>query len=265
MTIEVGTQKVGRISRRGAKRPATSLAIGEIDANIFACPACNRPLGSGTSRCPGCDTRLIMGVKASRAAMFVGAGLFSGMLVSGALMGIASLSGARPADVAVVQAPPIVTPTQAPVPSVAAPVVDPGIPSGAVSALRQSTRLNQRVLADAELLTTALAASKPSSSVIAPILRSMATHASFGSRLAPTVGDWGSASALSEDLAAFYAAISASAQQGLSASLSSSRAYEAAAEEMLQVVAGLDAIDAASRTLAASGDFELPPLTAPTP
>ena len=265
MTIEVGTQKVGRVGRRGGKRPATSLPIGEIDANIFACPACNRPLGSGTSRCPSCNTLLIGGVKASRAAIFVGIGLFSGMIVSGALMGIASVAGARPVAVPIVEAPPILTPTQAALPSVAAPVVDPGIPSGAISALRQSTRLNQRVVADAERLATALAASKPSSSAIAPILRSMATHASFGAKLAPTVGDWGRAAAVSEDLAGFYAAISATAQQGLSASLSSSPAYEAAAEEMLQVVAGLDDIDAASRALAVDGDFELPPLVAPSP
>ena len=240
------------------------MPIGEVDANIFACPACNRPLGSGTTRCPSCDTRLIMDVKASRAAIFVGVGLFSGMIISGALMGVATVAGARPGDVAVVQAPPVVTPSQAPVPSVAAPVVDPGVPSGAISALRQSAKLNQRVVADAEHLATALAASKPSASVIAPILRSMATHASFGARLAPSVGEWDRASAVSEDLAAFYAAISATAQEGLSASLSSSRAYEAAAEEMLQVVAGLDEVDAASRALAAGADFELPPLSAPS-
>ena len=114
MTIEVGTQKVGRIGRRGGKRPATSLPIGEIDANIFACPACNRPLGSGTSRCPSCNTLLIGGVKASRAAIFVGIGLFSGMIVSGALMGIATVAGVRSAAVPIVEAPPIVTPSQAP-------------------------------------------------------------------------------------------------------------------------------------------------------
>ena len=263
MTIEAGTQKVGRVGRRGGKRAAASLPIGEIDANIFACPACNRPLGTGTSRCPSCNTLLIGGVKSSRAAIFVGIGVFSGMIVSGALMGVASLAGVRPAAVPVVQAPPIVAPSQVAVPSIAVPVVDPGIPSGAVSALRQSTRLNQRVLADAERLTTALAARKPSTAEIAPILRSMATHASFGAKLAPTVGEWGSASAVSEDLAAFYAAIAATAEHGLSSSLSSTRAYEAAGQEMLQVVAGLDDIDAASRALAAGADFELPSLTAP--
>ena len=68
---------------------------------------------------------------------------------------------------------------------------------------------------------------------------------------------------MSADLAAFYAGVTATAEQGLSASLSNSRAYASAAERMLEVVAGLDEIDAASRTLAAGADLELPPLTAP--
>jgi hypothetical protein len=51
----------------------------------------------------------------------------------------------------------------------------------------------------------------------------------------------------------------------LSSSLSSSRAYVAAAERMLKIVAGLDALDGAARALAASADLNLPPLTAPSP
>jgi hypothetical protein len=263
MTIEIGTQRVGRVGRRGRTRAATSLPIGEVDANIFSCPVCSRPLGSGTSRCPGCDTRLIGGVKASRVAIFIAIGLFSGMIASGVLMGVGSLSAALPVAVPVVEAPPIVTPTQAPIPSVAVPAVDTSVPSGAQSALRQSTSLNQQLLADADRLTAALAAPKPSSAVIAPILRTMATHAAFGVEVAPTVGEWDRATTVSKDLSAFYAAIAASAQHGLSASLSSSPAYVAAAKQMLQVVAGLDDIDAASRVLAADGGFELPPLSAP--
>jgi hypothetical protein len=68
---------------------------------------------------------------------------------------------------------------------------------------------------------------------------------------------------VSDDLVTFYAAIAATAEQGLSASLRSSRAYSTAAEQMLDIVAGVEAIDAASRKLAASADLELPPLTAP--
>ena len=265
MTIEIGSQKVGRVGRRGGARKAESLPIGEVDANIFACPACTRPLANGTPRCPTCSTRLIAGVKASRVAVFVGIGVFMGVVASGALMGISSLVTARPAEVAVVVAPPVVTPTQGPLASAIAPppVVDPGIPSSALSALGQSTRINQRLLADAGRLAAVLAAPNPSTAEIAPILRTMNTSAAFGAKLAPTVGDWDQATTVSDDLATFYAAVAATAEQGLSASLRSTRAYSNAAEQMLDLVAGLEAIDAASRKLAASADLELPPLTAP--
>lgn len=265
MTIEIGSQKAGRIGRRGGSPMATSLPIGEVDANIFACPACSRPLGVGTSRCPSCGTRLIGGVRASRAIIFVGIGVFSGMILSAGLMAALSVTVSRPIDVAVVDVPPVVAPSQVPLASVAPPPVDPGIPSGAVSALRQSTDLNGRVLADADRLTVALAASKPSSAEIAPILRSLSSTASFGAGLAPTVGEWKQADVVSKDLAAFYAAITDTAEAGLSARLANTGAYVAAAEKMLKVVAGLDGIDAASRALASSANLELPPLTAPSP
>jgi hypothetical protein len=265
MTIEIGSQKAGRIGRRGGSHMAASLPIGEVDANIFACPACSRPLGAGTSRCPSCGTRLIGGVRASRAAIFVSIGVFSGMILSAGLMSALSVTAPRPVEVAVVDAPPIVAPSQLPVASVAPPAVDPGIPSGALSALRQSADLNLRVLADAERLTVALAASKPSSAEIAAILRTLSSTAAFGSGLAPTVGEWPQADAVSDDLAQFYAAIAQTAEEGLAARFANTRAYVAAARKMLEVVAGLDGIDAASRELAASAELELPPLTAPNP
>ena len=264
MTIEIGSQKVGRMGRRGGARVPTQLPIGEIDANIFACPACSRPLGAGTKRCPGCSTRLLAGVKLTRAAAFMAVGLTVGVILGGGSMSLMS-TVARPADVVVpVVAPPVVTPTQLPIPSAPAPVVDPGIPSQALSALRQSTLLNQRVLTDADRLAAALEAAKPSGSEIAPILRTLATTASFGARLAPSVAEWDEGGVVSQDLATFYAEISGAAEEGLSSSLSNTRAYVAAAKQMLKVLAGLDAIDAASRALAASADLELPPLTKPS-
>jgi hypothetical protein len=261
MTLDIGTQKIGRFGRRSAPM-APSLPIGEIDARIIACPACTRPLDSGTSRCPGCATRLIAGVKASRALAFVGVGGVGGAVLGAGLVAIVSLVGARPA---VIEVPPaaVVTPSQAPIPSAPAPVVEAGIPSSALSALRQSTLLNQRVLDDAARLTAALATAKPSGSQIAPILRSMASTATFGQRLAPTVGDWDQAAVVSADLVAFYAAIARTADEGLSSSLSSTRTYVASGERMLEIVAGLDGLDTASRELAASADLQLPALTTP--
>jgi hypothetical protein len=264
MTLEIGSQKIGRIGRRGP-RVASSLPIGEVDANIFACPACSRPLDSGTRRCPGCGTRLIAGVKATRAAAFVAVGGLAGTLLGAGLVAAVSFVNTRPAEVLVVPPPAVATPSQAPLPSAPAPVADPGIPSSALSALRQSTLLNQRVISDADRLTAALAVAKPSGSQIAPILRSMASTATFGQRLAPTVGGWDRAEVVSADLVAFYAAIARTADEGLSSSLSSSGTYIAAGERMLKIVAGLDALDGAARTLAASADVTLPPLTAPTP
>ncbi|MBA2300263.1 MAG: hypothetical protein H0W22_05760 [Chloroflexi bacterium] len=260
MTIEIGSQKAGRIGRGGGSRMATSLPIGEVDANIFACPACSRPLGVGTSLCPSCGTHLIAGVRTSRAVVFVGIGLFSGMILGAGLMAALSVTTPRPLDLAVADAPPIVAPSQVPVASAAAPPVDAGISSGAMSALRQSTLLNQRVLGDADRLTAALSAPKPSSAVIGPILRTLASTASFGAGVAATVGSWDRGDAVSKDLALFYASIAETADEGLSASFANNRAYVAAAEKMLEIVGGLGAIDAASRTLAASADVVLPPL-----
>ena len=261
MTLEIGTQKIGRIGRRGT-RMAPSMAIGEIDANIVACPACSRPLDSGARRCPGCATRLIAGVKATKAMGFVLVGGLAGIMLGGGLVAAIAFLNTRPVDVVVAPAPAVVSPSQAPIASAPAPapVADPGIPSSALSALRQSSLLNRRVLDDAARLTAALA-TKPSGSEIAPILRSMASTAMFGQRLAPTVGGWTEAEQVSADLVAFYAAIIETADQGLSSSLSSDRTYVAAGERILKTVAGLDALDAASRTLAAAADLELPPLT----
>ena len=262
MTLEIGTQKVGRIGRRGP-RVAPSLPIGEVDANILACPACARPLDAGSRRCPGCATRLIAGVKATKAVAFLVVGGLAGTVLGAGIVAAASFLGTRPAA-AVAPAPAVVRPSQAPIASAPAPVGAPGapgVPSSALSALRQSTLLNQRVLDDAGRLAAALSMSEPSSSEIAPILRSMASTAMFGQRLAPTVGDWAEADAVSADLVAFYAAIIETADQGLSSSLSSDRSYAAAAERMQRIVAGLEALDAASRRLAASADLELPPLT----
>ena len=271
MTIEVGTQKLGRVGRRGRQgrpqRPqdGPSLPIGEVDANIFACPACSRPLGTGTRRCPGCGTGLVAGVRLSRVAVFVGVGLFSGMIASAGLMALLTRAPARPVDVAVAPPATIAQPTQAPIVPDPAPAAVTGVPSSAVSALRQSTFLNQRVMTDAARLQAVLDGARPSGSEIAPILRSLASSAAFGARLAPTVGEWDAGAAVSKDLVAFYGDIAGTANEGLSASLADSRSFVASAHQMLKILTGLDGIDAASRTLAGKADIELPPLQAPTP
>jgi hypothetical protein len=270
MTVDVAR---GR-ARRG-KNPATEhieqiaqIAIGEADANIFNCPRCKRPLAVGISRCAGCGLRMVGGIPLTRVFAFVAAGLVLGLLVGGGSV-VAVTTLTRPVDKPVAQAPTTVTPvapSAAPVaPTAAAPVVNPAIPASAVSALRQSTILNQRLLSDAEKLAAALRAASPSGADIAPLLRTMASTASFGDRLAPAVGDWSDGAAVSQGLATFYAAIGRIADEGLSASVQNGRAYSDAGKRMLAVLAQITELDAASRALATSADVELPPLVPASP
>lgn len=265
MTIEASSAKAGRFGRRQTSPAADGLAIGEIDANIFNCPACARPLGVGTSRCPGCSLRLVAGVRLAKASAFVVIGLSFGLLIGGGSVALSSALS-RPAVLAVVDAPPVVTPTQAPIATSAPPpVVDPTIPSAAASALRQSAAVNQRILADASRLSVALAVARPSGKDIAPILRGLATTADFGDRIAPDIGRWTAGASVSQELVTFYAAIGGAADDGLAASLTNDKAYVAAGRRMMAIVGGLTDLDAASRTLAAGGDLELPPLDPAAP
>ena len=238
------------------------VAIGASDQNIFLCPSCTRPLAVGVSRCSGCGTRLVAGVPLLRVGGFVGLGLVAGhgrrrrvgrrcrcpepsrrhprRAAAGRRRALRSAGGQRRAGTGRAGR--------------------PDVPPSALSALRQTTVVNQRLLADADLLARALASDDPSAAEIAPLLRGLATNAAFGDRLVPAVASWDDGVAVSQGLAAFYAAIARVADEGLAASLTNERAYVDAGRKMLLVLGGLTDLDAASRGLAASADTELPPL-----
>ena len=252
----------GKSARSGRREGQESLPIGETDANIFDCPACARPLAVGTSRCAGCGTRLLAGVRATKAAGFIAAGLVVGLLVGGGAIA-AAFTLASPATSTVVEPAPVVAPgaaATAPFASAPAPALDPTIPSSAISALRQSTLLNQRLVADASRLVAALGTVEPATVDIARALRALAATAAFGDRIAPDVAEWSEGTAVSAGLTDFYATIGGTAREGLAASLNNAPAYRAAGDAMLEVMAGLSDLDAAARGLAASADIELPPL-----
>ncbi len=254
MTIEASGGKASRFGRRQAS--TVELPNGEADAYIFHCPACARPLDAGTSRCPGCRTRLVAEIRATKAAGFVMIGLLAGLMVGGGSVAVVT-AVTRPATTAV-DAPPVVTPSQVVAPtSQPVPPVDPGIPTAALSALRQSTVVNQRLLADASRLADVLAGS-PTGKDIAPLLRSLAATAGFGDGLAPSIAAWDDGLAVSQGLVTFYAAIGGIASDGLAASLTNTHAYVDAGTRMMSVMDGMIDLDAASRTLAASADLDLP-------
>lgn len=253
----------GKGRRTAAGQDKDRLAIGDVDADIFNCPACARPLGAGASRCPGCGSRLIAGVQASRAIGFLASGLVVGLLVGGgAMAGVSALSQSTTASDTTPLASAAPLASVAPIASVA-PVVEPVVASSALSALRQSALLNQRLVVDGGRLTTALAAPAPSSAEISRILRSLAASASFGDRIAPDLADWSEAAGLSTGLTAFYAAIGSTAREGLGNALSNTDAYVLAAQRMLVVLNGLTGLDAEARTIAAQVDLDMPPATIP--
>ncbi len=267
MTAEASHEDAPRLPRRGPSRRNPGLPIGEVDANIFNCPTCARPLAVGTKRCPNCQQRLVAGIKVSKAAGFGSIGMSIGMLAGVAGLTIAGLlgqpaaaTGALPSAIA--SSPPVASaPVATPAPSVAV----PGVPPAAVSALRQSTIVNQRIVADAARLEQILAIKWPTGRDIAPVLRSMAATAGSGDLVAPTIGTWAEGAALSQTLVTFYAAIGGAADDGLAASMSNSRAYVDAGRRMMSIVSGITEIDAAARALALEAELDLPPLASPPP
>ncbi|MGZ9161072.1 MAG: hypothetical protein ACXW4T_07885 [Candidatus Limnocylindrales bacterium] len=261
----IGTSRGKAIGRRDANRRGEQLPIGEADANIFNCPRCARPLGAGTSRCPGCGSRLVAGVRLGRAIGFVAIGFLVGSALGGGTVAAVTVL-TRPAAGADVQVPPVVSPSAAPIataqpaPTTRPAPVDPTIPSAALSALRQSAVVNQRLLTDTERLTAVLKAKWPTGKDIAPILRSLAATAGFGDQAAPDIAAWADGAAVSQDYVTFYAAIGGAADDGLAASLSNNRAYVDAARRMMKIIGGITDLDAAARALAATANLELAPL-----
>lgn len=251
-------------ARRSKSTSPEALPIGETDANIFDCPSCRRPLGVGTRRCPGCRTRLLSGTRAVTVLGYAVAGLLVGALVGGGLVGAAwALTPAVPAlaEGPVATSAPLASALAQPT---VAPVAPPAVPPAAISALRQSAELNQRLVTDAARLSTALAG-EPSAADLARILRSLAANASFGDRLPPALASWSAAAPLSTGLAEVYVAVGAIAGEALDHSLSDRRAYVDAARRMIALIADVEALDAEARAVAATVDVDLPPLTVPAP
>ncbi|MEX1173599.1 MAG: hypothetical protein WEG56_13425 [Chloroflexota bacterium] len=246
------------------RREREALPIGESDANIIDCPACARPLAAGASRCPGCRTRLVAGVRATRAVAFMAVGLLAGLALGGGATAGAFLL-VRASEVAVMTPIATTAPLATAAPVISAAPIAPALPSAAVSALRQSAQLNQRLATDAGRLAALLTVPAPSSVEIARILRAMTANATFGERIAPDLGAWNAGASLSDGLLEFYGAISGTARDGLAAALSNGGAYTHAAAEVLAIMHGLPELDARSRTLAGTVDLDLPTVTLPEP
>jgi hypothetical protein len=261
MTIDVFR---GRLLRGIALRlPARSAAGDEAPTGIApaedlpdtsSCPACGRPLEALTGICPGCGARLVLGVQARRAGVFVAAGLVSGLLVGSLVIGLL-VGGSK---------------TAGPIPAAAAETSGSdaaiggasgsgtAVPSTATSVLRQTATINARLVATLAALRATLSASPYDASATAQGLRDLAADATVAAGSVPALGRWPAAASVQANLAAFYDGVLATARTGLAYSLSDAPAYRKAASEMVARFRRLPAIDAAARALASTVGISLP-------
>ena len=133
---------------------------------------------------------------------------------------------------------------------------DPGRsdhPAGAVSALRQSSGLQQRLADDAGRLAAALAVADPSSVDLARILRSLAPTPRSASGVATQVGSWSTAAALSTQLTSCTATSDAPPARAWSCPLPTPRAYVRPARRRCCRARRPARVDAAARPLAGRG------------
>lgn len=233
--------------------------VGEPDAHVFNCPKCARPLTEGTPRCPGCGTRLIMGVVLRRAGTLMGFGFIVGLFFGGVVMSFVISNLLQPAVPVVVAAPGDTTavPASGAPGASSAPAVPVVAPAAALSAMRQASLLDARFTADAKALSSAYKANA-SGVDIALVLRSLASDAAIGSDLVPNLRTWEDARKLAAARAGFYASVSEVAHDALRASMTDKKAYRAAAKSMLATLRKLPGLDADSRTLAGTAGVTLP-------
>jgi hypothetical protein len=262
MTVNVARGRGSRARKAKAEPVAVeTLPIGEIDQTVFSCPSCERPLALGAHRCPGCGTRLLRGVPLGKAVSFIGSGLLVGLLAGGVATIALTVSPAQiatvPGNPAVPAAStaPIATAAPLPVPS-AVPV--PAIPSATRSALVQALQIDVALAASIGDLQVALAAPSFDATAVSKTLRSMSANAVIGQQLTPRIEAWDQGATVGAEMTALYAAIHATAGEGLDASVRNVAAYRAAATDMVSLRAALGALDDAARTIANEHDMALP-------
>lgn len=240
-----------------------ALQIGDEERTIFNCPVCARPLATGAKRCPKCGTRLVMGVPAKRAGLFMAVGGVGGAIAGGMLVAVVAL-GSVLVRAGMVAPPPTPTPsiTTAPTnsPVASTPEPPPTVPPVARSALAQAGSLHVRLASAADSLRAALNARTLDTTEIARSFRTIASTASTGSEVAGRLVVWDDSASLSVQLSSFYGELRDTARSGLAASLTNQPAYRAAAKDMLSVLTQLASLDAQARVLALEADVVLPPL-----
>lgn len=243
---------------RRAPKVTEAPVIGDPDGAIFVCTGCSRPVASGARRCPGCGARFLLDVPIRRAAALASMGLAAGLLVgAGGVALAAALGGSPPRADVTPSAVTGVLPTSLPVATRPASGggASSGVPPAAVAALRGTTTINGRIALLAEPLSAELAMAELDVSAVARTLRRVALEVGAAETLVPSLRAWSTASSYAGDLDRFYASLATRVREGLGASMRNQEAYRATATDVLALLGGLAALDAAAQDLAVRADL----------
>lgn len=244
--------------------PPEPLAIGLPDLDVTNCPVCGRPIAVGAWKCPGCGTRLLLGVPARRAGTFVVLGLVLGLVVgagsAAAVVGRSSASGPQPGVAGVPAASGAVTPASSQPPAAPSPTAraSSGVPAGAAAALGGILVTNDRLVGRAPELRAELASASFDSFAVATTLRALNADAVAGRGIVGLLRPWPAAAETANRVDAAYALVSDTAAHSLASSLSDPAAYRAGATAMLGVLAGLDQVRSATDALAGQAGVATP-------
>lgn len=252
----------------GGRALEAGLAIGEVGVRLQPCPGCNRPLPTGTRRCPACGMRFLADVQLRRAMILLIAGFAIGLLAGGSIVTAGVMAG-LPGLVAGNERPAEANPTHpanaateaTPAPaSPLAPTSPATVPAVARSALRGIATANERLAVGQAALNDALAAASFDPAAAADAIRLVAVEATAGSDQLARLATWSRATTLAGDLRAFYDELRSVARAGLANSITNGPAYRATVEALQASLARLPELDARLAVLLA-----LAGLATPTP
>jgi DNA-directed RNA polymerase subunit RPC12/RpoP len=245
---------------RKAAQPAEAapILIGDDSAGGYiSCPSCGRPVADGLVRCSGCGMRILMGVAASRALLFLTTGAVLGLLVGGIsvgwIMSTSRVPAGSPAPAVAVRP----SPSDSLPPPLASSMkltVDPL----AASALRQVASTDAQLASSLDSIKHELRTRSIDTGAIAATLRAMSAAATYGTSVVGYLSAWPDAALLQGKIGRLYEQVRAVAANGLSAQLQSQTAYQSAANQMISALVGLPAIQAAEIVLGQSGGVDLP-------
>ena len=253
-----------RVKKPAPPTEATPMIGEEGSGGYVSCPKCGRPVADGLVRCSGCGTRILLGVGASRALLFLTTGAVLGLLVGGLSVGSilnasrAPAPAAAPAGAVHPASPSPVASAATPVPSLRS-TVDPL----AASALRQVASTNLQLAMSLDNLKHELKARAIDTGAIAATLRAISASATYGTSVVGYLSAWPEAAALQGQLGQFYTQVRAVAANGLASLLASLPAYQSAGNQMVAVLAGLPAIQTAEQVLGGGGGVILPGASSP--